>query len=192
MKSIKTIILLALLLSVPLRADAISANDLTALDISNENKSVSIADGSQATVVIILGAECPISRRMLPRMKELAKISKQKDVAFYGVFSDSWTTLEGAKKFQKEYEVDFPLLLDNSVSIAKHLKSGVKPEAFVFDEKGELIYRGRIDNRFVSIGRLRNTFDKHDLLNAITAAAEGVKPEVSETPAIGCVYNDWS
>lgn len=164
---------------------------LTAVDLSGTRITLYDVMEARPIVLVIMASDCPISRRLTPRLKELARIAEEKNIAFYGVFSDAWSTREEILTFQKEYEVDFSLLLDNGAIIAKQLRSGIKPEAFVFNKEGEMAYRGRIDNRFASIGKLRNTFDQHDLLNAIQAVSDNKLPDVRDTQAVGCVYNSW-
>ncbi|BFM16731.1 thioredoxin family protein [Maricurvus nonylphenolicus] len=164
---------------------------LSAVDMAGNPHQFADAIGNKHSVYVIMASDCPISRRMTPRLKELADIASQHDIDFYGVFSDDWSTRDSILNYQREYDVDFPLLLDSQTAIADKLRSGVKPEAFVFNKQGELVYRGRIDNRFASIGRLRNTFDQHDLLNAILAVKEGALPEVEKTEPVGCVYKSW-
>jgi thiol-disulfide isomerase/thioredoxin len=146
----------------------------------------------RALAFVILGRDCPISRRMLPRMMELAQEAEERGVDFYGVISDDSTDMAQLRDYLKEYAVEFPVFFDGDTEIAKSLKSAVKPESFVFSKDGKLLYRGRIDNRFASIGRLRNHFDQHDLLNAIVAAAEEREPDVASAAPVGCVYHRWS
>ncbi len=164
---------------------------LSALDMEGKTINLETLVGEKNTVLVIMASDCPISRRMTPRLKELAKVASQHGVNFYGVFSDDWSTKDSIAVYRQDYEVDFPLLLDGKTLIADKLRSGIKPEAFVFNAKGEQTYRGRIDNRFASIGRLRNHFDQHDLLNAILAVKDNRLPEVQVTEPIGCVYKTW-
>lgn len=146
----------------------------------------------RALAFVILGRDCPISRRMLPRMMELAREANERGVDFYGVVSDDSTEMAQLRDYLKEYAIEFPVVFDGNTDIAKTLKSAVKPESFVFAKDGKLLYRGRIDNRFASIGRLRNHFDQHDLLDAIVAAAEAREPDVATAAPVGCVYHRWS
>ncbi len=164
---------------------------LGALDMQGNTIHFEHFVGEKNTVLVVMASDCPISRRMTPRLKELAAIASQHGVNFYGVFSDDWSTKDSILNYRKDYDVDFPLLLDSKTAIAEKLRSGIKPEAFVFNVQGVLVYRGRIDNRFASIGRLRTTFDQHDLLNAILAVKDNRVPEVQVTEPVGCVYKTW-
>jgi thiol-disulfide isomerase/thioredoxin len=147
--------------------------------------------GANGTVVVVLATQCPISRRMIPPLNELAAKAASQQLNFYGVISDDFTDVEAAAQFQREYKLAFPLFLDSSVTVAETLRSEIKPEAFVFTATGELAYRGRIDNRFAEVGKLRNYFDQHDLADAMTAVAAGETPRTNQTSPVGCVYHQW-
>ena len=68
------------------------------------------------------------------------------------------------------------------------------PEAAVFIHEGpasRLIYRGRIDNRYIDIGRARPKPTSHDLQNAIDSALSGgvgATPRI--TQPVGCIIAD--
>ncbi|OUS24240.1 hypothetical protein A9Q99_25235 [Gammaproteobacteria bacterium 45_16_T64] len=159
-----------------------------ALDINQESHSFGNA---RPKVLIFLGQECAISQRYIPTLNELSTLAKAMEFDFYGVFSDSWATLEKAKQFQQDYEVNFPLILDSAEVIAHQLQPTAKPEAFVFNTKGELSYQGRIDDRFADLGKLRQTFSQHNLRDAITAVGNGQQPDIARTKTIGCFYGGW-
>lgn len=162
--------------------------DIQTVDIDNKPHSLA---NKTPKVLIFLGQECAISRRYIPRLNELFEIATNHGLAFIGVFSDSWSTLEKAKSFQQEYQVNFPLIKDLDETIAKRLQPTAKPEAFVLTANGDIAYQGRIDDRFFALGRLRQVFSQHDLLNAITAVSNGELPMISNTRTIGCFYGSW-
>ena len=66
----------------------------------------------------------------------------------------------------------------------------VAPEAAVLDELGRVIYRGRIDDRFVDFGKERPVPTTRDLESALQAAVAGRPVPVAETRAIGCYLAD--
>jgi hypothetical protein len=57
--------------------------------------------------------------------------------------------------------------------------------------KGDrLLYRGRIDDRYVDLGRERPQPTSHDLESALIALIAGKPVAVRETRAIGCILAD--
>ena len=64
------------------------------------------------------------------------------------------------------------------------------PEAAVFDATGRLVYHGRIDDRWVEIGKARPQAQTHDLEDAIAAVLAGRPVARAETRAVGCTLAD--
>jgi hypothetical protein len=60
----------------------------------------------------------------------------------------------------------------------------------VFDARGDLVYRGRIDDRFVELGRERPAATKHDLEEALALTLAGKPVAPSTTLAFGCFISD--
>jgi len=65
----------------------------------------------------------------------------------------------------------------------------VTPEAALM-QGTRLLYRGRIDDRYVDFGKDRPAPTTHDLEAAIDAAIAGKPIAVKETRAIGCILSD--
>lgn len=142
--------------------------------------------------LVFIDTECPVANRYVPRLNELAAEARESGVAFYGVYSDPALTAREAREHRDGRSVTFPVLFDASGDLAERLGPTRVPEAFVVDGDDRLVYRGRIDDRFESVGRLRTTFDDHDLLDALRVAGRGEAPAVARTPPVGCVFEAWS
>jgi peroxiredoxin len=139
-----------------------------------------------AVVLLFISADCPISNRYAPTINELVKEYVPANTAFYAVQSDPDITPEAARQYAKDYGFQFPVLLDPYQTIASHYAVMVTPTAVVVSGRGDLLYRGRIDDRAVDLGKWRNTARKQDLRDAITNVLSG-KPVAQPFPdAIGC------
>jgi hypothetical protein len=66
----------------------------------------------------------------------------------------------------------------------------VTPEAAVFDASGKMVYRGRIDDRYVDLGLERPAATKRDLEDALNAVLSGRSVEQPVTQAVGCFLVD--
>ncbi len=64
------------------------------------------------------------------------------------------------------------------------------PEAFIVGSDSKVLYRGRIDDRFVALGKPRHEVRERDLRRALEAVIEGRKVEVAETKPVGCLIPD--
>src|SRR4051812_21092861 len=137
----------------------------------------------KATVIVFLSTECPIGNRYIPTLNALTR-----EVELFAVISDRSVTRVAALKWQKDYAIEFPVILDTDGEIARSLAPVRTPEAFLLDANGALRYRGRINNAFESLGKPRQNVDRHDLADAIAAVAEGKEVAKEKTEAVGCVF----
>ena len=64
------------------------------------------------------------------------------------------------------------------------------PEAVVFDRDDQLVYRGRIDDRYVDFGQARPEPTQRDLETAIDAVLDGLPVAHQVTEAVGCPIAD--
>ena len=142
--------------------------------------------GSKAVVLLFLGTECPISNGYAPEMARLAKEFGARGVLFYGVHCDPDVTAEIARTHAKDYSLPFPLLLDPQQVLARQTGAGHTPEAVLLSPTGEVLYRGRIDDRYAAPGKLRVEPTVRDLEDALGAVLAGGKPKLRETRAVGC------
>ncbi len=162
-----------------------------AVTIDGTIRRLGLEDGLRPVVLVFLDTTCPISRRFTPRLNELAALAAERGVSFYGVVSDPRVTWKEAVAFRDEYRIAFRILFDASGDLALRVRPEIVPEAFVISGRDRLIYRGRIDDRFASIGKLRPVIGSHDLLDAISGAAAGLLSEPVRTRAVGCVFEAW-
>jgi hypothetical protein len=65
----------------------------------------------------------------------------------------------------------------------------ITPEAVVV-ANGKVVYRGRIDDRYVEIGVERAAPTTHDLADALTATLAGTPIARPITQAVGCFIAD--
>ncbi len=141
---------------------------------------------SKFVVVYFMGTECPVSKLYIPEMNRIAKKYSKHDVSFCGIISDPEASPKQVRAFAKEYRITFPLLLDPKQILARHTKAKRVPECAVLNNRGKLLYGGRIDDWYLLNGRRRREARKHDLREALDAVLAGKAPRVERTKAFGC------
>ena len=141
--------------------------------------------GEKAVVLLFVRTDCPISNRYAPEIERLSQTYSRHGIRFYLVFSESGVTTENLNRHRKEYGYTIPSVVDTGRRYV--LLAGVKitPEAAVFVQR-RLLYRGRIDDRFVDLGKTRPKPLRHDLEDVLAAVSAGNQLEFRETPPIGC------
>ena len=143
-------------------------------------------DKAKAFVVIFVRPDCPISNRYASELQKLQSNFAKSDVIWWLVYPDSDVTAEAIRQHKKEYHLDFPALLDPEHKLVGLGQARVTPEAAVFNHRKELVYHGRIDDRFVAFGKYRSEATRHDLQDAVDDVLRGKPVRVPVTRAIGC------
>lgn len=139
-------------------------------------------------VLVFTTTDCPISNRYAPEIQRLAtRFSKTaKFVLVYPVPTDSPAMIAAhARKFAYALET----IRDSHQKLVKLTGVTVTPEVAVM-QGGEVLYRGRIDDRYLELGRDRPSPTTHDLEAALDAAIAGKPIAHRETQAVGCFLAD--
>ena len=187
MKHLSALVFLLSMTAPAFAAEAVSFPRL--LDTTGKAHSIGEAQKNKAVVFVFLGPECPLCQRYAPTLNKLVD-GLPKLVEFYGVVSGSSSTRAEATKFASEYKLNFPVLFDSAAELAARFRPTHVPEAFVVNPKGEIVYRGRIDDWYESPGKPKATVQSHDLKDAVIAVAEGKPVANSQTKPVGCHFED--
>jgi hypothetical protein len=113
----------------------------------------------------------------------------RKGVAFRLVYVDPGQPVESVKAHIREYAYPFGALLDPRHEFVMAAGVRITPEVAVFSS-GRLVYRGRIDNRFVSLGTTRPRATMRDLEDVLERITSGRQVAFRETKAVGCFIDD--
>ncbi len=162
-----------------------------AVDLDGGVHRIGTDAGVKPVALVFMNASCPVSNRYAPELDRLAALADDHGVAFYGVMSDPYLTAKEARAFVADYGIGFPVLFDPSGDLALRLDPVITPEAFVIDTGDNVVYRGRIDDRFEAIGVLRNRIASHDLRDALVMAGAGRDLDPWRTVPVGCVFEGW-
>jgi peroxiredoxin len=151
------------------------------------NKSVAwnALAGTRATVVVFLSFDCPMCTGYAKSLAELAAAYADKGVKFVGLCPTDDEPARIAEQ-ASEYKFGFPIFRDQALRATSALGATTTPQAFVLSAKGEIEYRGLIDDGYAR--RLvpnRKVMERY-LDSAIAAVVAGKPVAVPETKAIGC------
>lgn len=160
------------------------------LDIDGNIRRLGDDNGAGPVALVFVDAECPVSARYLGEMNDFSAAAATNGIDFYVVVSSPQRTWADAKKLRDDYSLKAPVLLDPSGDLAARLKPVKVPEAFVVNVDDRLIYRGRIDDRFAEIGRLRRVIRSRDLLQAFETV-HNPQAETRTTESVGCYFEGW-
>jgi peroxiredoxin len=140
---------------------------------------------SPGAVLIFLGTHCPFSDAYAPEMARLARRYMKLGIPFYGLHCDPDVTAESAAARAAAHDLPFPILLDPDQRVAGQAGARVTPEAVLLGPDGQVLYHGRIDDRYTPDGRRRPKAQSHELENALEAVVADELPTVSHTQVFG-------
>ena len=143
------------------------------------------ADGIEATVLLFVMTDCPISNRYAPELRRLHE-EFAGTARFWLVYVDAQRPIGELREHRASFGYPFGALRDVDGALVALAGATVTPEVAVFDAGQRMIYRGRIDDRFVSFGVARAAPRTRDLHDRLTRVAAGETVAFSETRAVGC------
>jgi hypothetical protein len=152
-----------------------------------------VDEGTRATVLIFTRTDCPIANQAAPEIERVRALYADRGVRFWLVYVDPREPADSVRAHVRAYGLRVQAIRDSDHSLVRRAGVRVTPEAavYVFD-KGvpRMVYRGRLDDRVVELGRQRPRATRFDLREAIKAALARTTPSVVATPAVGCEIAD--
>ena len=160
-------------------------------DIKGKDHTPFASAKTKAVVFIFLLRDCPVSNVYAPEITRIHSKYSKKGVALYLVHPDPDTDAKSALAHASEYKLTAPVVLDHNHKLTRRAGAQVTPEAAVFDAKGRLVYRGRIDDLYADFGKKRFNPTRRDLRDTLDALLAGKRLTKRTTKAVGC-YIDFS
>ena len=146
--------------------------------------------GVVATVLVFTTTDCPVANRYAPEIKRLADRFRDRGVRFWLVYPVPGDTAAVVRTHLSTFAYGLPAVRDTALELVAASGVTVTPEVAVADAQGRFVYRGRIDDRYLDIGRDRLEPTAKDLEQALVASVSGQPVAVHETRAVGCVLAD--
>ena len=163
----------------------VAADSWTVTDIAGQKHNL-LNKKNRATVLIFVAHDCPISNAYTPEINRIYKTYTPKRVAFYIVYAEPGLTAATARKHRQEFGHQSPALLDPRHNLVKKTGVTVTPEVAVLSPAGKVLYRGRIDDRYVTWGKQRYQPTTRDLRQALESVLNRKPVVPATTKAIGC------
>lgn len=161
-------------------------NKFTLTDTQGTKHSLTQIASNKATVLVFLSPTCPLCQKYSLTLRNLAADYAPKGVAFYGIAPGKNYTNTEFNDYATEYLIKFPILTDPKLKLTKKLNATITPEVVVFNARGQVVYQGKIDNWYESIGTRRSVITEHYLADALEATLANTQPKVTKTTAVGC------
>jgi hypothetical protein len=139
-------------------------------------------------VLVFTTTDCPISNRYAPEINRLAArfSGRTTFVLVYPVATDSPDVI---REHHEKFGYALEYVRDTTHRLVKQTGVTVTSEVAVMIGD-RMVYRGRIDDRYIELGRDRIKPTRHDLEDALTAILANKPVAQKETRAIGCFLSD--
>jgi thiol-disulfide isomerase/thioredoxin len=161
------------------------APDFTFKDLRYASHTLKDLGEKKAYVVVFNSLDCPVAKRYMPRIVELEKEYRNKDVQFVVINVAPKDTMVEVAYQGIQLDAPFPFCKDFDGVVAPALGVTRTPQVVVLDGERKLRYRGRVDSQFSVTGVKPNT-GRDDLKLAIEDILAGRPVEVAETTVEGC------
>lgn len=170
------------------RDDAGRSSPVRLLDL--DGRPVDLWQSDAVTVVVFTRTDCPIANRYAPDVRRLYEAYRPRGVEFALVYVDPTESPEMVRAHLRVYGYPCRGLRDPGHALVAHCGVTATPEAVVFARDRSMTYRGRIDDRYVDVGRPRSEPTTRDLADAIEATLAGEPVARPRTEAVGCPIAD--
>lgn len=167
-----------------------TAPSIQVLDLEGRSTDPFAKTESKATVFVFVSVECPVCNSYAPEIRRLAEEFAPKGVNFRLIYPNADESAEAVRKHLKDYAYKLEALRDPQHELVKAAQVQTTPEAAVFVPGKGRVYRGRIDDRYVELGKTRRRATEQDLREAVLAVLRGKPIARPVTRAIGCYIQD--
>ena len=137
-------------------------------------------------VLVFMMTDCPIANSYAPELHRIVSKYSAKGILFGVVYVDSELPAEAIQRHAEEFPVGCTVIADPSRTLAYRAGAKVSPEAVVIGPKGDIVYRGRIDDRATGYGKILPQPRRHDLRLTLDAILAGKPVPRASTPCVGC------
>jgi hypothetical protein len=140
-------------------------------------------------VYIFTTIDCPIANRYAPEINRLesAFAGRARFMLVYPVAAD---TNERIAEHVRKFGYRAAWRRDADQALAREIGIRVTPEVAIVDRNRKVLYRGRIDDRYIDFGRDRPAPTVRDLERSLEAVLAGKPVPVATTQAVGCILSD--
>lgn len=142
------------------------------------------------TVLLFVRTDCPISNRYAPTVREIMSGYGGEQARLWIVYVDPDETVDQIRQHMSEYDLPGTPVRDLYHDLVALTGATITPEVAVFPAGRGMVYRGRIDDRYVAFGKARAAPTRNDLRDALTAVLDGRAIAEPTTQAVGCFITD--
>jgi len=163
------------------------AADFTLRDPDGHSHSMSEHLSDKGLLITFICNHCPYVQAIADRLAADAQTLQSEGIDVLAVMPNDYRKVaadspEQMRVFARKHGFAFPYLIDEDQAVAKAYGAVCTPEFFGLNGRGELQYRGQLDD--ARMGDASNR--KPELLDAMRQIAATGKGPKAQTPSMGC------
>lgn len=184
------------LLDTPLCDFGWKAPDFTLSDPAGKSFTMSEQMGENGLLIAFICNHCPYVKAIGDRLAKDADELIASGVNVLAVMSNDYRDYaedspENMVKFSAQYGFNFPYLIDETQSVGKAYNAICTPDFFGLNNKGELQYRGRLDNGTMRSSPAELNVRTRELVDAMMLIAKTGNGPREQNASMGCSIK-WS
>lgn len=144
----------------------------------------------RGTLLFFIAHDCPVSNAYAPEIARICKAYEKRGIAAYVVYAEKDISPAAARKHARDFRFPCRALLDRGRQLVRLAGARMTPEAALIAQKGDVVYRGRIDDTYIDYGKRRDEPTSRDLRQALDAFLANKPVARNRTPVIGCYIPD--
>jgi peroxiredoxin len=166
---------------------AAPAADVAMMNVDGKSVTLASARGARGLLVVFTCNHCPWAQAWESRIVRIGNDAQRRGLGVVAVNPNDPTdhpddAFERMVERARSRGMRFPYVVDATSGVARAFGATKTPEAFLFDAKGRLVYKGTIDDDAKQPARVKS----HWLRDAVDAVVAGRPVAVAETKAFGC------
>jgi peroxiredoxin len=144
--------------------------------------------GQKGLVVAFICNHCPYVKAVISRIVRDANDLRAHGIGFVAVSSNDAVaypedSFDNMKAFAKANNFTFPYLYDEDQKVARAWDAVCTPDFFGFNARGELQYRGRLDESRREAGPANARRDLYEAMLQVARTGEGPREQIA---SMGC------
>jgi peroxiredoxin len=176
-----------MLLDTPLCDFGWKAPDFTLQDAYGKSYTMRDHLGDRGLLIMFICNHCPYVHRIVEHLVEDTQLLLAEGINVLAIMSNDYTEYaedspENMKLFAQEHNFSFPYLVDKDQSVGKSYDAVCTPDFFGLNARGELQYRGRLDDTT----RDNDSNRTAELLNAMRTIAKTGRGPKEQIASMGC------
>jgi peroxiredoxin len=138
-------------------------------------------------LIIVTCNHCKYAQAYWGRLKQLAKRYEEDSLGMMAVCGNDAAaypqdSFENMQLLHRQLALPFPYLHDEHQEVIKKLGAVRTPEAFLFNNKRELVYHGAIDDNWENEAAIMQVY----LEDAVEYSLDGLEVDYPEVDPVGC------